>query len=236
MKVGPGIAATAALIGDPGRANMLSALLNGGALTASELALEAGVTKQTASSHLAKLQDGGLLKIERQGRHRYFALADDDVARLLEALMGVAVRGPARARTGPKEPALRRARVCYDHLAGDVGVALYDALLAREVIAAKGSDLAPTRKGEVLLGKLGIDVPLLAQAARPLCRPCLDWSVRRHHLAGGLGAALLRRVFDLGWARRRRASRIVEFTPPGEAAFRKAFGLDVHGADAAARR
>src|SRR5271165_4767640 len=109
MKLGPDIAATAALMGDPARANMLTALLNGGALTASELALEAGVTKQTASSHLAKLTDGSLLKVERQGRHRYYALANDDVGRLLESLMGVAERRPSRARTGPKEPALRRA-------------------------------------------------------------------------------------------------------------------------------
>jgi DNA-binding transcriptional ArsR family regulator len=225
MKMGPGIAATAALMGDPARANMLTALLPGGALTATELALEAGVTKQTASSHLAKLQEGGLLRIEAQGRHRYYALADDDVARLLEALMGVAERKPTRVRTGPKEPELRRARVCYDHLAGDLGVALYDALLERDVIAAKGSELAPTKKGEAFLEKFGIDILSLSESPRPLCRPCLDWSVRRHHLAGGLGAALLDRMFDLGWARRKRASRIVEFTPPGELAFRKAFGI-----------
>jgi DNA-binding transcriptional ArsR family regulator len=225
MKMGPGIAGTAALIGDPARANMLTALSNGTALTASELALEAGVTKQTASSHLAKLLDGGLLTIAKQGRHRYYALADDDVAALLESLMGVAERRPTRVRPGPKEPALRRARVCYDHLAGDLGVALYDALLERELIAAKGSDLSPTRKGTAILRKLGIDVPSLAQSQRLMCRPCLDWSVRRHHLAGGLGAALLERFFDLGWARRKRASRIVEFTRPGELAFRKAFGI-----------
>lgn len=225
MKLGPGIASTAALIGDPARANMLTALLAGGALTASELALEAGVTKQTASSHLAKLAEGGLLKTERQGRHRYFALADDDVARLLEALTGVAGRRPTRVRTGPKEPALRRARVCYDHLAGYLGVALYDALLARGVIAADGGELSPTQKGAGTLKDFGIDVESLSRSARPVCRPCLDWSVRRHHLAGGLGSALLDRFFDLGWARRKRASRIVEFSPSGEIAFRKAFGL-----------
>ena len=149
MKIGPGIAATAALIGDPARANMLTALLPGAALTASELACEAGVTKQTASSHLAKLSDGGLLKIERQGRHRYYALADDEVGRLLEALMGVAERRPTRMRTGPKEPALRHARVCYDHLAGDLGVALYDALLARGHIAANGSEGVSRAGGNV---------------------------------------------------------------------------------------
>ncbi len=225
MKTGPCIAATAALIGDPARANMLTALLSGAALTASELALEAGVTKQTASSHLAKLFDGGLLTIERQGRHRYYALADDEVARLLEALMGVADRRPTRVRLGPKEPALRHARVCYDHLAGDLGVALYGALLERGAMAARGGELSPTRKGETFLEGLGIDVSSLARSPRPLCRPCLDWSVRRHHLAGALGAALLECVFNLGWARRKGSSRIVEFTSSGEAAFRKTFGM-----------
>src|SRR5262245_49467163 len=126
MKDGPNIAALAALIGDPARANMLTALMGGQALTTSELALEAGVTKQTASSHLAKLADARLVAIEAQGRHRYYRLAGRHVASLLEQLMGVAARiGPTRARPGPKEPALRHARVCYDHLAGDLGVALY---------------------------------------------------------------------------------------------------------------
>lgn len=225
MKLGPGIAATAALIGDPARANILCALLDGTALTASELALEAGVTKQTASSHLGKLKDGGLLKIECQGRHRYYALADDDVAQLLETLTGVAARGPTRARPGPREPELRRARVCYDHLAGDLGVELYQGLLRDEWIVIRGGELAPTRRGAVKLDRLGIDAVALSELPRPLCRPCLDWSVRKHHLAGALGAALLQRFFDLGWARRKRASRIVDFTPPGEAAFRKTFGL-----------
>jgi DNA-binding transcriptional ArsR family regulator len=224
MKLGPGIAATAALIGDPARANILTALLGGAALTASELALEAGVTKQTASSHLSKLTEGALLRIEKQGRNRYYALANDDVAAALESLMGVAERhGPRRVRPGPKEPALRHARVCYDHLAGDLGVSLYDSLLARRWIAADGSELAPTRKGREQLATFGIDFALIDTRTRPLCRACLDWSERRHHLAGSLGAALLDRMFDLRWARRLRDSRVVEFTPPGEAALKKTF-------------
>jgi hypothetical protein len=139
--------------------------------------------------------------------------------------MGVATRKPTRVRTGPSEPALRHARVCYDHLAGELGVALYDALLAREFIAANGGELAPTHKGAQFLSKLGIDIASLSSGQRLLCRPCLDWSVRKHHLAGSLGAALLERIFALHWARRRRASRIVEFTPPGEIALRKTFGI-----------
>ncbi|HRO04706.1 MAG TPA: winged helix-turn-helix domain-containing protein, partial [Terricaulis sp.] len=135
MKEGPDIAAIAAMVGDPARANMLTALLNGEALTPSELALEANVTKQTASSHLTKLTASGLVKVEAQGRHRYYRLADADVAGLLETLMGVAARAKAlRTRPGPKEPALRHARLCYDHLAGELGVGLYDAFVKNKWI------------------------------------------------------------------------------------------------------
>src|SRR4051812_7227788 len=129
MKDGPSIAPIAALAGDPARANMLAALMSGKALTASELANEAGVTAQTASSHLAKLENGGLVSAVKQGRHRYFRLADSDVATMLESMIGVAARaGHMRTRTGPGDPALRKARVCYDHLAGEMGVRMFDSL------------------------------------------------------------------------------------------------------------
>ena len=224
MKHGPSIASLAALIGDPARANMLSALMDGPALTASELALEAGVTKQTASSHLSKLTEAHLIALEAQGRHRYFRLADRDVADLIESLMGVAARThPTRTRPGPKEPALRHARVCYDHLAGDLGVALYDGLIERKLLATGAETIAPTRRGEEAFADFGLDLAALKRQQRPLCRTCLDWSVRRTHLAGGLGAALLTRMGDLGWARRRPNSRVIEFTPRGEAALRKTF-------------
>src|SRR5450432_1655823 len=147
MKTGPDIAPLAALVGDPARANMLTALLAGQALTAGELAREAGVTAQTASSHLAKLSAGGLIAPRRQGRHIYYALAGSDVAGLLERLMSLAERtGHRRTRSGPAEPALRNARVCYDHLAGDLGVALFDGLIERRVLARRGEELALTRK------------------------------------------------------------------------------------------
>src|SRR5215468_9821346 len=146
MRDGPSIAHVAAAIGDPARANMLTALIGGAALTASELALEAGVAKQTASSHLARLSDAGLVAVERQGRHHYYRLADGDVARLLENLMGVAAKkAPMRVRPGPKEPALRRARVCYDHLAGELGVALLDGMIAARWIRVDDEALAPTK-------------------------------------------------------------------------------------------
>src|ERR1051326_4931839 len=142
MKEGPSIAPVAALAGDPARANMLSALLSGKALTASELANEAGVTAQTASSHLAKLEDGGLIAAVKQGRHRYFRLADRDVAEMLEKMMGVAARaGHLRTRTGPSDPAMRKARVCYDHLAGEMGVQLFDGLARGKVLVEQSGEI-----------------------------------------------------------------------------------------------
>jgi DNA-binding transcriptional ArsR family regulator len=221
---GPHIARIAALVGEPARAEMLTALMSGQALTATELAGVASVTKQTASAHLAKLLDARLVAMQSQGRHRYYRLADDDVARLLESLMGVAQRaGALRLRTGPREPALRHARVCYDHLAGEQGVQLLDGLAHRHYVAADAEGLAVTADGAAFFRTLGIDVDALAAQRRPLCRHCLDWSVRRHHLGGALGAALLQRVFALGWARRAKASRAVNFTPAGEAALREQF-------------
>jgi DNA-binding transcriptional ArsR family regulator len=224
MKAGPDIAALAALVGDPARANMLTALLAGQALTAGELARAAGVTPQTASSHLSKLATGGLIAARRQGRHAYFALTGPDVAALLERLMSLAEHtGHRRARTGPAEPALRRARVCYDHLAGDLGVALFDGLLARRLLVRQGEDLSLSRKGEGFARDFGIDLEAAGRARRALCKDCLDWSVRRSHLAGALGAALLARFYELGWARREKNSRIVSFTPHGLRAFEKTF-------------
>lgn len=224
MKEGPDIALVAALIGDPARANMLTALLGGGALTAGELARLAGITAQTASTHLARLRDGGLVAMRHQGRHRYFALADADVGRVLEGLMGLAVRaGHARLRPGPRDPALRQARVCYDHLAGDMGVALLDGLVARGAIAEQGEALALTEAGRARMAAFGIDLAPLVTARRPLCKSCLDWSVRRSHLAGGLGAALLDRFAALGWAKRVPGSRVVAFTPEGRTQFAREF-------------
>lgn len=220
LKDGPSIARVAALIGDHARAEVLTALMADRALTATELAGIAGVTKQTISAHLAKLLDAGLLAVESQGRHRYFRLAGHDVAQLLEALMGVAFRtGAVRLRSSPREPALRRARICYDHLAGERGVMAYEALLARGVFKEGAPGLQLTEAGRDWFAAFGVD-PLAAEAQRrALCRPCLDWGERRHHLGGALGAALLQRLFALRWASRAKDSRVISFTPKGEQAF-----------------
>jgi DNA-binding transcriptional ArsR family regulator len=225
MKTGPNIALIASLVGDPARANMLTALMSGRALTASELAHEAGVTLQTASSHLAKLHDGGLVTPEKQGRHRYFRLSGEDVAVVLESLMGLAARvGHLRVRTGPRDPAMRQARICYDHLAGDLGVQLFDSLTSRGLIAYHDAMLRPTRKGERFFAEFGIDLGELGRRRRALCKPCLDWSARRSHLAGALGAALLDRFYDLKWAQRERETRVVTFSLRGRAQFHAMFG------------
>ena len=224
MSDGPNIARVAALVGDPARAEMLTALLAGRALTATELAGLAGVTRQTASAQLARLVEAGLLAVEAQGRHRYFRLADSDVAQLLESLMGVAFRtGAVRLVTGPREPALRKARVCYDHLAGELAVILYDGLHARGVLSSGGEALALTPAGAAWFASFGIDPAHEATRHRAFCRACLDWGERRHHLGGALGAALLRRLCELGWAQRAKDSRVVTFTPQAEQELRFAF-------------
>lgn len=220
MKEGPDIALLGSLVGDPARANMLTALMSGKALTASELAAEAGVTPQTASAHLGKLASGGLVRQRKQGRHRYFSLADDDVGRVLESMMGLAaMKGHSRTRTGPKEPALRKARVCYNHLAGELGVRMLDSLTTRKFMVEDGDSLELTAAGRIFVTQFGVDIDALKTSRRPLCKSCLDWSARRSHLAGALGTALLQRFYQLGWAKRETGTRIVAFSKEGEARF-----------------
>lgn len=224
MKEGPDIAHIAALIGDPARANMLTALMSGKALTVSELAEEAGVTIQTASAHLTKLDAGGLLRPRKQGRHKYFSLANDDVAHVLEGLMGLAAgAGHLRKRTGPKDAELREARVCYNHLAGDMGTQMFDSLIACKHLVLRGDDLHLTESGAAFATDFSINLEELQKARAPLCRECLDWSERRSHLAGSLGRAFLTRFEEMSWAKRDQKTRVVYFTPSGASAFHKLF-------------
>lgn len=226
MKEGPDIALLGSLIGDPARANMLTALMSGKALTARELSVEAGITAQTASTHLAKLEDAGLLKRRKQGRHRYFSLADDEVGSVLEAMMGLAAKnGHTRTRTGPKDPALRKARVCYNHLAGELGVHLFDSLKIQGVLVDEQDHLILTSHGREQMTAFGIDIDAIGRLRRPMCKSCLDWSNRRTHLAGALGTALLDRFYELNWARRLKDTRIVTFSPIGERKFIEFFSI-----------
>jgi DNA-binding transcriptional ArsR family regulator len=222
MREGPDIARIASLVGDPARANMLTALMGGTALTASELALEAGVSLPTASSHLSKLMEGGLLTLASQGRHRYYGLAGPQVAGMIEAITGVAATvGPQRVRPGPRDAAMRVARVCYDHLAGEQAVAMLDRLVARQVLLRHDKEIRLGPSAASHFAAIGIDVE--SKARRPVCRACLDWSVRRSHLAGTLGAAILDKILLEKWARREKDSRAVIFSPMGRQAFEKVF-------------
>ncbi len=218
MSIGPPIARVASLIGDPARASILAALMTGKALTASELARAAGVTAQTASGHLAKLTDGGLIFGVQQGRHRYYRLAGPEVADLLEGLMGLSVRTARAVRTGPRDDAMRAARVCYDHLAGAAGVRLVDIMLMRGWFIDAGGSLIVSSAGEAWLTSFGVDVAALRRQRRPLCRACLDWSERRTHIGGALGAALFVAMEEKRWLRRAPGSRVVHITPLGELA------------------
>src|ERR1700676_2914679 len=228
MKAGPDIAMVAALVGDPARANMLTALMTGRALTASELAHQAGITPQTASSHLGKLETGGLIEQESQRRPRSYRLPAPDVAGVLEGLAGLAARaGHMSVRTGPKDPALRRARICYDHLAGDLGVQMLDSMKRQRLIRQTKQAIELTAEGKRFLAKaLQIDADMLAHPRRPVCKACLDWSERRHHLAGTLGAAVMTRFTELKWAARDATpgSRVVNFSRNGEKRFAALFG------------
>lgn len=220
----------AALAGEPARAALLQALMKGRALTAGELARAAGVTPQTASGHLARMAEAGLVAVEKQGRHRYHRLASPAVAQMVEGIMQIAATRPAPVRrlvVGPRDEALRRARTCYDHLAGRLGVALADALVAAGHAEIEPEAASLTASGVDLLASLGIDLPSPAagRRARMLCRPCLDWSERRPHLGGAVGAALCSHCLAQGWIRRIEGSRAVAVTRRGEEALRRHFGI-----------
>ncbi|WP_313899191.1 winged helix-turn-helix domain-containing protein [Methylobacterium sp. J-090] len=206
MSSGPPLSEIGALVGDPGRANIPSALIDGRALTATELAWTAAVTPATARGHLTKLVAGGLLAMTRQGRHNHFRLASPDVARMLQAMMVVADWDEhveaSRCATPRIDPALREARTCCDHLAGRVAVGIADALVARGAVVLGEEAGEVTEAGRTLLAGYGVAVEPMGRRRRLLCRPCLDRSERRPHLAGVLGAALCRRCEELGWVRR----------------------------------
>lgn len=224
MENSPNIARIGTLIGDNTRARMLSTLMGGKALTASELATDSGVTAQTATTHLAKLESGGLISLRKQGRHKYFALANEEIANLLESLMGLtASTQPHRIVTGPRDEKMRKARVCYNHLAGHMGISLYESLVSSQYILLRDGSPTLTKKGQQFVTDFGIDLHQLNKSKSPLCRACLDWSERRSHLAGSLGRAFLTRFETLKWANRG-TGRVINFTKKGEREFESMFG------------
>ncbi len=246
------IASIGALVADPGRAKILLALGDGRALPASVLADEAGVAASTASAHLGKLVKGGMLRVERHGRHRYFRVAGPEVGELIEALARISPPAPVRSlKQGNKAQAVRFARTCYDHLAGMLGTQLMEGMLDRELLtggdgvfdpdaaredrlASPGFDLdyRLTPSGMRELKAFGIDFDSLP-ARRPLIRYCVDWSEQRHHLAGSLGAALAGRMIELDWVRKAERSRAVHVSDRGLDGLREHFGVElIPGPDA----
>jgi DNA-binding transcriptional ArsR family regulator len=228
MAEAPQMAEVAALVGDPARANILCALLGGRALTASELAFAAGVSPQTTSGHLSKLYTARLLILLKQGRHRYYRLAGPHVGQMLESIMTVALTGPPRFQPKSRlDDQLRRARTCYDHIAGRLGVGLADRLAEREfvILGAEAGQVTPA--GADFLLRLGVDLSGARARRRVFCRPCVDWTERRPHIGGAVGAALAQRCFELNWIERVRDGRALTITPAGHRGLMQAFALSL---------
>jgi DNA-binding transcriptional ArsR family regulator len=228
MSTATNMAEVAALVGDPARANILVALLDGRALTASELAYAAHVSPQTASGHLAKLSTARLIDMMRQGRHRYYRLAGPHVGQMLEGIMNVAMVGPPRHQPRTRlDEQLRNARTCYDHLAGRLGVGLAEQLIAHDHVILGKEAGEVTAEGEQFLAQIGVDLSDARARRRVFCRPCIDWTERRPHIGGAVGAALADRLFALQWIERMRDSRAVVITPAGRRELQERFGLAV---------
>jgi DNA-binding transcriptional ArsR family regulator len=222
------MAEVASLVGDPARANILAALMGGRALTAGELANAAGVSPQTTSGHLGKLNDGRLIACVKQGRHRYYRIATHRVAEMLEGIMAMVADAPPRHRPPSKlDDAMRTARTCYDHFAGKLGVGLTDALCAHGHLALSDDGGEVTDSGVAFFEEFGVDLAVARNRRRIFCRPCLDWTERRPHLGGSVGAVLAQRCFDLGWFEHMRDSRALIITKTGRRGLNETFGLSL---------
>lgn len=229
MPSGVSMAEIAALVGDPARANMLTALLGGQSLSASDLAWHAGVTPQTASGHLARMAAAQLITVTALGRHRYYKLASPKVAQMLETIYQVAGDQPSPRRRLPSyvDTAMREARTCYDHLAGELGVAVAEALVAERYLVLNDEAGVVTRRGRNFFGDFGIDLEAIGQQRRCFCRICIDLTERRPHVAGALGAAFCDRCFTLGWIARVKDSRAVAVTRKGAAGLHERLGITI---------
>lgn len=219
------LAIVAACAGDPARANMLSLLMDGRAFTAGELSAAANIMPQTASGHLARIVDAGLLVVVQQGRHRYYRLASPLVGQMLEGMMVVAAADPSARKFGPRDQAMRFVRTCYDHLAGQLAIAIADRLMERGylLLSDDGGEITPS--GRDFFSKQGLDLNL--QPHRAFCRPCLDWSERRYHLAGTLGTRTKEQFFERQWIKQKAGERTVMLTPLGRTKLRDIYGVQI---------
>jgi DNA-binding transcriptional ArsR family regulator len=227
----------AALVGDTARATMLSALMGGQALTASELAARARISKSTASGHLTKLVGARLLGVTQKRRNRYYSIASPLVAKMLESIKAVAaIETPSRYQPrSTQDDRLRMARTCYDHLAGQLGVAIADALVSKGYIVLTDDGGEVTDSGTHFLSVFGAELTPKSRSRRIFCRPCLDWSERRYHIAGLVGAEIWRRCLELGWLRRERDTRAMRITPTGHIGLRDVFGITLKLGSSASR-
>ena len=218
----------ASLIGDPTRASIMWTLLDGKALTATELAIVADTSPQNISMHLTKLVQADLLCVESQGRHRYYKFSRKEIAYAIEAMVNLIPHATALKNINTENiPAIKHCRTCYDHLAGKVGVAVTDSLLQQKIIINSDNVFELSKKGENWFADFGIDVTGLKEQRRSFLRPCLDWSERRHHIAGSLAAALLDKMLIADWIRRAKNSRAIIITSKGQKAFYDHFKLNL---------
>lgn len=224
MDVEPDISRVARTIGDPTRIRMLTLLMEGRALTAKELAYGSGVEPATGTAHLQRLEADRLVVSMTQGRHKYFRLASTHVADCVESLMAVAQ--PAKPSCEKTEDPVRIARFCYDHLAGRVGTEITHVLLERKLLELKDKDFSVSKKGERWFEKFGLDLTAVAQSRRKFGHVCLDWSERRHHLGGALGAALAQHLLDAGWIKRKPGTRVAVVTKLGRTELKSQFGIE----------
>ncbi|MED4698961.1 helix-turn-helix transcriptional regulator [Lysinibacillus capsici] len=228
MGINPNMAEIAALLGETSRATILASMMDGRFHTASELAYMAAIKPQTASFHLAKLVEGKLIKVEKQGRHRYFQLAGEDIAHFLESFLAISPPPEVRSlKQSSQIKLLQDARTCYDHLAGKLGVQLTESMLKAGYLTLEGKQFVLTDEGILFFTTFGIDLTALKRKRRSFSHACLDWSERRYHLAGALGCELLNQFFNLGWLLRVPSIRAIQVTEKGKIGFKEVFHLDL---------
>ncbi|MFK5707956.1 ArsR/SmtB family transcription factor [Lysinibacillus boronitolerans] len=228
MGINPNMAEIASLLGETSRATILASMMDGRFHTASELAYMAAIKPQTASFHLAKLVEGKLIKVEKQGRHRYFQLAGEDIAQFLESFLAISPPPEVRSlKQSSQIKLLQDARTCYDHLAGKLGVQLTESMLKAGYLTLEGKQFVLTDEGTLFFTTFGIDLTALKRKRRSFSHACLDWSERRYHLAGALGCELLTQFFNLGWLLRVPSIRAIKVTEKGKLGFKEVFHLDL---------